>query len=38
MSDWEVFSIKYADRNARTRGDSFIFDDNHDVPHEMDYF
>jgi len=38
MSDWEVFSIKYADRTARTRADSFIFDDNHDAPHAMDYF
>ncbi len=36
--DWDVFSIKYADRNARTRADSFIFDDNHDAPHAMDYF
>lgn len=38
MSDWEVFAVKYADRNARSRGDSFIFDDNHDAPHPMDYF
>jgi len=38
MSDWQVHSIKYADRNARTRADSFIFDDNHDAPHAMDYF
>lgn len=38
MSDWEVYSVKYADRNSRTRADSFIFDDNHDAPHEMDYF
>jgi glyoxylase-like metal-dependent hydrolase (beta-lactamase superfamily II) len=38
MSDWQVYSIKYADRNARTRADSFIFDDNHDAPHAMDYF
>lgn len=38
MSRWEVFAIKYADRNARTRADSFIFDDNHDAPHAMDYF
>jgi glyoxylase-like metal-dependent hydrolase (beta-lactamase superfamily II) len=35
---WEVFAIKYADRNARTRTDSFIFDDNHSAPHAMDYF
>ena len=38
MSTWEVHAVKYADRNARIRGDSFIFDDNHDTPHAMDYF
>ena len=38
MSEWEIFAVKYADRNARTRADSFIFDDNHDAPHAMDYF
>lgn len=38
MNDWEVFALKYADRNARTRADSFIFDDNHDAHHAMDYF
>lgn len=38
MSEWEVHCVKYADRNARTRADSFIFDDNHDAPHAMDYF
>lgn len=38
QGEWQVFSIKYADRNARTRADSFIFDDNHDAPHAMDYF
>ncbi|MCK7615134.1 N-acyl homoserine lactonase family protein [Roseibium sediminicola] len=38
MTPWEVFAVKYADRNARTRKDSFLFDDNHDQPHDMDYF
>lgn len=38
MSDWQVHAIKYADRNTRTRADSFVFDDNHDAPHAMDYF
>lgn len=38
MSVWEVHAVKYADRDARTRADSFIFDDNHDAPHAMDYF
>jgi glyoxylase-like metal-dependent hydrolase (beta-lactamase superfamily II) len=38
MSTWHIHAIKYADRNARTRADSFLFDDNHDAPHPMDYF
>ncbi len=38
MTNWQVHAVKYADRNARTRSDSFIFDDNHDTPHAMDYF
>lgn len=38
MSTWHVHALKYADRNARTRADSFLFDDNHDTPHAMDYF
>lgn len=39
MSDvYEVYALKYAERNERTRADSFIFDDNHDAPHDMDYF
>jgi len=38
MSDWSVFAIKYADRNERVRSDSFIFDDNHDALHAMDYY
>ena len=38
MSTWQVYALKYADRNARTRADSFIFDDNHDAPHAMDYY
>ncbi|MBX2879452.1 MAG: N-acyl homoserine lactonase family protein [Granulosicoccus sp.] len=37
-TEWEVYAIKYADRNSRIRADSFIFDDNHDAPHPMDYF
>ena len=35
---WEVFAVKYAERNERTRADSFIFDPNHDAQHDMDYF
>lgn len=38
MSTWEVHAVKYADRDNRTRADSFLFDDNHDAPHPMDYF
>ncbi len=38
MKTWEVHAVKYADRNARVRCDSFIFDDAHDAPHPMDYF
>ncbi|MCY6381152.1 N-acyl homoserine lactonase family protein [Hoeflea prorocentri] len=40
MSDdiWQVFALKYAERNARTRANSFIFDDDHASPHDMDYF
>ncbi|MEL6915760.1 MAG: N-acyl homoserine lactonase family protein [Pseudomonadota bacterium] len=35
---WRVHAVKYAERNARTRADSFLFDDDHDAPHAMDYF
>lgn len=38
MSNWEVHAIKYAENDSRTRSDSFIFDDNHDAPHAIDYF
>lgn len=39
MSDvWEIFALKYADRNNRTRSESFIADPMHDAPHPMDYF
>lgn len=35
---WEVYALKYAERNSRTRADSFLFDDDHSSPHDMDYF
>ena len=35
---WEVYALKYADRNARVRGDSFIFDDHPAAAHGMDYY
>lgn len=37
MSGWEIYAVKYAERNGRIRADSFLFDDNHDAPHAMDY-
>lgn len=36
--NWEIFALKYADRNARTRNDSFLMDANHNQPHAMDYY
>ncbi len=36
--DWEVYALKYADRNSRTRTDSFIFDSHPQCTHRMDYF
>lgn len=39
MSDhWHVHAVKYAERNARTRADSFLFDDHPSAAHGMDYF
>lgn len=35
---YKAYAIKYAECNARTRGESFIFDASHDAPHDMDYF
>ena len=35
---WQVYALKYAERNSRTRADSFLFDDDHASPHDMDYF
>lgn len=35
---WQVFALKYADRNERTRAESFLDDDDHASPHAMDYF
>jgi glyoxylase-like metal-dependent hydrolase (beta-lactamase superfamily II) len=35
---WEAHAVKYAERNTRTRQDSFILDDDHASPHDMDYF
>ncbi|MEP5155528.1 N-acyl homoserine lactonase family protein [Planktotalea sp.] len=39
MSDkWQVYCVKYAERNTRTRADSFIMDVAPEMPHAMDYF
>lgn len=35
---YEVYALKYAERNSRTRADSFLFDDDHASQHDMDYF
>lgn len=35
---WSVYALKYADRNARTRADSFLDDDHPAAPHGMDYY
>ncbi|MGB0439523.1 MAG: N-acyl homoserine lactonase family protein [Paracoccaceae bacterium] len=34
---WQVYAIKYAERNTRTRADSFLFDDHPAAAHGMDY-
>jgi glyoxylase-like metal-dependent hydrolase (beta-lactamase superfamily II) len=39
MSDvYDVFAVKYAERTARIRAESFIMADDHTAPHPMDYF
>lgn len=35
---WSVYALKYAERNTRTRADSFLDDDHPAAPHGMDYF
>lgn len=34
---YEVYAVKYAERAERTRRESFIFDEAHDVIHPMDF-
>lgn len=36
--EWSVYALKYAERNARTRADSFVDDDHPAAAHGMDYF
>lgn len=35
---WQIHALRYAERKGRTRADSFVFDDDHAAPHDMDYF
>jgi glyoxylase-like metal-dependent hydrolase (beta-lactamase superfamily II) len=35
---YEILAIKYATKTARTRLDSFMFPDDHESPHPIDYF
>ncbi len=39
MTDvWEVYAINYAQRQGRTRADSFLFDDHSSSAHQMEYY
>ncbi len=35
---WDIYAVKYAERNERTRAESFLDDDHPAAPHGMDYF
>jgi glyoxylase-like metal-dependent hydrolase (beta-lactamase superfamily II) len=35
---WEIHALKYAERNERTRNDSFMMDPHHQTQHDMDYY
>ena len=35
---WEIYQLKYGDRNNRTRVESFLFDDHAAAPHPIDYY
>jgi len=37
-TQWDVYALKYAERNARTRADSFVMDDHPALAHGMDYY
>ena len=36
--EWEAYALRYAERAGRTRADSFILDDDHASPHDIDYY
>lgn len=38
MSNWEVFAIRYADQQNRTRARAFLMDDNHNAPYPIDFY
>lgn len=38
MTIWTVHALKYAERGDRTRAESFILADDHNAPHQIDYF
>ena len=35
---WEIYQLKYGDRNKRTRVESFLFDDHGSEDHPIDYY
>jgi len=35
---YQVFALKYAERTARVRSDSFLYEYDHASPHPMDYY
>ena len=35
---WEIYQLKYGDRNNRTRVESFLFDDHASDEHPIDYY
>ncbi len=37
-ASWKIYALKYADHTDRQRNESFIFDDNHSAPLQLDYF
>ena len=36
--NYEILAIKYGGKSDRTRRESFLMDDAHDLPHPLDYF
>lgn len=38
MTLWNITAFKYAERNARSRADSFLMDPGHATKHPMDYY